>query len=67
MNIYRKERIEVKRGQKQTKPNDYVRNVDDLGRVSLPAPLRRQLGIVPGESKVRFEQDNGMLLIERYE
>lgn len=53
------------KGQKQTNPNDYVRNVDDLGRVSIPAPIRRKLGIVPGESKVRFEEDNGMLLIER--
>lgn len=55
----------MNKGQKQTKPDDCVRNVDELGRVSIPAPIRKQMGIVPGECKVVFKQADGMLFIER--
>ncbi len=40
--------------------------VNEQGRVTIPAPLRRELGIEPGSSMVAYIED-GRLILEDYD
>ncbi len=57
---------QYKRGKQRVKPLGIVRQVDDLGRLVIPAELRRTMGIGSGQPMEMFATDHGVF-IRRYE
>lgn len=44
-----------------------IRRIDDLGRIVLPKEIRKNLKIKEGDMLEIYVQDNGIILLEKYE
>lgn len=44
------------------KPAGYILKVDQLGRIVIPKPLRKNFDLEPGDSLELFSEDNGILM-----